>query len=75
MFEDLEIQIYRFSPFLSSTLKLPRDGEREEGFALSLYFSYICIYLVTGFQAVASCFFTEKLSTRVDLDGTWSQQD
>lgn len=75
MFEGLEIQIYRFSPFLSSTLKLPREGEREEGFALSLYFSYICIYLVTRFQAVGPCFFMEKLSTRVDLDGTWSQQD
>lgn len=33
MFEGLEIQIYRFSPFLSSTLKLPREGEKEEGFA------------------------------------------
>lgn len=75
MFEDLQIQIYHFSPFLSSTLQLPRNGEREEGLALFLYFSYICIYLVTGFQAVAPCFFTEKLSTHVGLDGTWSQQE
>lgn len=76
MFEDLDIQIYYFSLFLSSALGLPRDWWEGRGACFALfYFSYIGIDLDTGLQVGGPCLFTEKLSTLDDSDGTWSPQD
>lgn len=73
MFENLEIQIYCFSPFLNSTLKLPRDWRGEGGCFALFDFSCVCVYSVTGFQLQAPCILTEKLSALDDSHRTWSQ--